>query len=60
MKVIPRPGHLAPLEVPDEIAAGIRNFLLSLQSKNQVKLGHAPHANPFEYGLLGLGRLTLN
>jgi pimeloyl-ACP methyl ester carboxylesterase len=32
MKVIPRSGHLSPLEVPDEIAAGIRNFLVSLRS----------------------------
>jgi pimeloyl-ACP methyl ester carboxylesterase len=31
MKVIPRSGHLSLLEVPDEIAAGIRNFLASLQ-----------------------------
>jgi len=27
MKVIPRTGRLSLLEVPDEIAAGIRNFL---------------------------------
>jgi 3-oxoadipate enol-lactonase len=33
MKVIPRSGHLSPLEVPDEIAAEIRNFLVSLQPK---------------------------
>jgi hypothetical protein len=31
MKVIPRSGHLLLLEVPDEIAAGIRNFLASFQ-----------------------------
>jgi pimeloyl-ACP methyl ester carboxylesterase len=31
MKVIPRSGHLSPLEVPDEIAAEIRNFLAPLQ-----------------------------
>jgi pimeloyl-ACP methyl ester carboxylesterase len=31
MRVIPRSDHLSPLEVPDEIAAGIRNFLASLQ-----------------------------
>jgi pimeloyl-ACP methyl ester carboxylesterase len=31
MRAIPRSGHLSPLEVPDEIAAGIRNFLASLQ-----------------------------
>jgi pimeloyl-ACP methyl ester carboxylesterase len=31
MKVIPRSGHLSLLEVPDEIAAGIRNFLASLK-----------------------------
>ena len=31
MKVIPRSGHLSLLEVPDEIATGIRNFLASSQ-----------------------------
>jgi pimeloyl-ACP methyl ester carboxylesterase len=29
MNVIPRSGHLSLLEVPDEIATGIRNFLAS-------------------------------
>ena len=33
MKVIPRSGHLSPLEVPDEIAAEIQNFLVSLRPK---------------------------
>jgi 3-oxoadipate enol-lactonase len=31
MKLIPRSGHISPLEVPDVIATGIRNFLASLQ-----------------------------
>jgi pimeloyl-ACP methyl ester carboxylesterase len=29
MKVIPRSGHLSLLEMPDEIATRIRNFLAS-------------------------------
>jgi pimeloyl-ACP methyl ester carboxylesterase len=33
MKVIPRSGHLSPLEVPAVIAAGIRKFLVSLRPK---------------------------
>ena len=31
MSVIPRSGHLSLLEVPDEIATGIRNFLMTLR-----------------------------
>jgi pimeloyl-ACP methyl ester carboxylesterase len=31
MKVVPRSGHLSLLEVPDEIATLIRNFLASWQ-----------------------------
>jgi 3-oxoadipate enol-lactonase len=37
IKVIPRSGHLSPLEVPDEIAAGIPNFIASLQVQNRGK-----------------------
>jgi hypothetical protein len=30
LRIISRTGHLSPLEVPDEIARGIWNFLASL------------------------------
>jgi len=33
MKVIPRSGHLSPLEVPEEIAAEIQNFFVSARSE---------------------------
>jgi pimeloyl-ACP methyl ester carboxylesterase len=35
VKVIPRSGHLSLLEAPNEIAAGIRIFLMSLQPKSR-------------------------
>jgi pimeloyl-ACP methyl ester carboxylesterase len=33
MKVVPRTGDLSLLEVPDEIASEIRNFLMSLPTR---------------------------
>lgn len=52
IKVIPRTGHLSPLEVPDEIATGIRNFCCDFTVENRVKLGKiskrlAPVRPPF-------------
>jgi hypothetical protein len=44
IKVIPRSGHLSPLEVPDEIAAGIPNFIASLQVQNRGKTKMANEA----------------
>jgi pimeloyl-ACP methyl ester carboxylesterase len=51
MRVIPRSGHLSLLEVPDEIATGIRNFLITLRPEIGKTQARAGHANAFRIRL---------